>query len=199
MLCVVSSAMDLALNHLVKVASRSGSGKGYVSRQQLWLTNLVRTLLKKSGYSCLSKDKRPHVFGAARSRYQVENPETRYCYLNSSTSDKLFNTFVSKRTDDSDQIECIIEKKVGEKVERSDFETKSVISRLAPKGFLQNRQMSKASKKDWETDIAYIRNVFAYGMVKSIMDQSQVREIYTPPRCRMGIIHVGNYDVKGSE
>ena len=112
--CVVSSAMGLALNHLVKIASRSGSGKGYVSRQQLWLTNLVRTLVKKSGYSCLSKDKRPHVFGAARYRSQVENTETQYCYLNSSTSDKLFNTFVSKRTDDSDQIEFIIEKKVGE-------------------------------------------------------------------------------------
>ena len=44
----------------------------------------------------------------------MENPETQYCYLNSSTSDKLFNTFVSKRTDDSDHIEFIIEKQVGE-------------------------------------------------------------------------------------
>ena len=44
----------------------------------------------------------------------MENPETQYCYLNSSTSDKLFNIFVSKITDDSDHIEFIIEKQVGE-------------------------------------------------------------------------------------
>ena len=54
------------------------------------------------------------MFGAARYRSQVENPETQYCYLNSSTSGKLFNTFVSKRTDDRDQIEFIIEKQVAE-------------------------------------------------------------------------------------
>ena len=76
---------------------------GYVSRQQLWLTNFVWTLEKQSGYSCFCLDKRPDVFGAARYRSQVENPETQYCYLNSSTSDKLFNTFASRRTDDKDQ------------------------------------------------------------------------------------------------
>ena len=36
-------------------------------------------------------------------------------------------------------------------------------------------------------------------MVKSNTDRSQVAEIYTPPHCRMGIIHVGHYDAKGSE
>ena len=45
---------------------------------------------------------------------QVQNPETQYCYLNSSTSDKLFNTFVSRRTDDKDQLKFVIEKQVGE-------------------------------------------------------------------------------------
>ena len=54
------------------------------------------------------------MFGAARHRSQVEKPKTQYRYLNSSTSDKLFNTFVSNRTHDSDQIEFIIEKQVGE-------------------------------------------------------------------------------------
>ena len=42
----------------------------------------------------------------------MENPETRYCHLNSSTSDKLFNTFVSRRTDDKDQLKFVIEKQV---------------------------------------------------------------------------------------
>ena len=45
----------------------------------------------------------------------MENLEIQYCYLNSSTSDKLFNTFVNKEMDDSDQIEFIIEKHTGEK------------------------------------------------------------------------------------
>ena len=44
----------------------------------------------------------------------MEKPETQYCYLNSSTLDKLFNSFVSKRTNDSDQIQFIIEKQVRE-------------------------------------------------------------------------------------
>ena len=54
------------------------------------------------------------MFGAARYRSQVEKPETQYCYLNSSTLDKLFNSFVSKRTNDNDQIQFITEKQVRE-------------------------------------------------------------------------------------
>ena len=104
----------LDLNHLVKFVPRNGYNTRYMSRHQLWLTNLVRTLLKKSGDFCFCLDKRPHVFGAARYRSQVENCETQYSYLNSKTSDKLFNTFMSKRTNDSDQIEFIMEKQVGE-------------------------------------------------------------------------------------
>ena len=123
--CVFSSAMDLVLNHLVKFITRSPNVKLYVSRQQLWLTNLVRTLAKKPGYSCFCLDKRPHVFGAARYRSQVENPETQYCYLNSSTSDKLFNSSVSKRTDDTDQIQFIIEKQVGKTDSGQVYELKT--------------------------------------------------------------------------
>ena len=52
--------------------------------------------------------------GTARYRSQVQNPETKYCYLNSNKWNKLFDTFVSKRTDDSDQIQFIIEKQVVE-------------------------------------------------------------------------------------
>ena len=51
------------------------------------------------------------------------------------------------------------------KVQWSDFETKLVNSRSTAQGFLQNRQMGKASKKDWDTDIVYIRNIFAYWTV----------------------------------
>ena len=48
------------------------------------------------------------------------------------------------------------------KVQRSDFKIKLVNSRSAAKGFLQNRQMGKATMKDWDTGSTYIRNVFAY-------------------------------------
>ena len=75
---------------------------------------LVRALAKKSGYSCFCVDRIPHEFGAARYRSQVENPTVQYCYLNMSTSDKLFATFTSRRTEQEDKIEFIIENQVGE-------------------------------------------------------------------------------------
>ena len=140
--------------------------------------------------------------------------------------DKLFNTFVSKRTDNKDSINFIIEKQVGKaasgqvyelktnrdesnstdnkeqqlraqqgrgassarstqlqfksirtkpgfilaqqrkkkemqprekkKVDRSEFESKLISGRITAKGFLQNRQMGKARKKDWDSDIPYM-------------------------------------------
>ena len=58
-------------------------------------------------------EKRLNKFVVIRYRSKVENLETKYCYSNSVVLDKLLNTFVSKRTDDSDQIEYI-EKQVSE-------------------------------------------------------------------------------------
>ena len=222
--------MDLVLNYLAKFVAR---GKSYVTRQQFWIANVVRTMENQTGFTCFCLDKRPCVSGAARYRSMVENPETQYCYLNSNNSDKLFNTFVSKRTDDKDSINFVIAKHVGEiasgqvyelktnqnepsstdekehqlrnqqdrgvsstrnsrlqfkstrttpgfllahrnrarkemppqkkrKVERSKFESKLVSSRSTAKRFLQNRQMGKACKRDWDSDIPYIRNIFAF-------------------------------------
>ena len=54
------------------------------------------------------------MFGAAGYRSQAENPTVQYCYVNSSTSDKLFDMFTSRRTEQEDKIEFIIEKQVGE-------------------------------------------------------------------------------------
>ena len=48
------------------------------------------------------------------------------------------------------------------KVNRSEFESKLVSSQSTAKGFLQNRQMGKACKKNWDSDIPYIHNVFAF-------------------------------------
>ena len=41
------------------------------------------------------------------------------------------------------------------------FEKRIVSQRLSATDFLQNRQMGRASKKDWDTDIPCVRNVFA--------------------------------------
>ena len=48
------------------------------------------------------------------------------------------------------------------KVDRSEFESNLVSCRSTAKGFLQNRQMGKACKKNWDSDIPYIRNVFTF-------------------------------------
>ena len=42
------------------------------------------------------------------------------------------------------------------------MEHRIVTQRQASKGYLQNRQMGKACEKDWDMDIAYIRNVLAF-------------------------------------
>ena len=53
-LCIFPSAIDLVLNHLVKFADHL-RGR-YVSRKQMWLTNLVRNLAKTDYTSfCLDK------------------------------------------------------------------------------------------------------------------------------------------------
>ena len=83
---------------------------------------ITLTINKRADFKSKSHHLRPHVFGAASYRSKVENPETQYCYLNSNTLDKLFNTVVSKRTDDIYQIEFIIEKQVGETDKGQVFE-----------------------------------------------------------------------------
>ena len=49
------------------------------------------------------------------------------------------------------------------KVQRSKFKSRLVTNRCTAKCFLQNHQMGKVSKKDWERDITYIRkNIFPF-------------------------------------
>ena len=52
-----------------------------------------------------------------------------------------------------------------QKADRNEMENRILSQRSGGKGYLQNCQMGKASEKDWDTDIAYIRNVFAYLLV----------------------------------
>ena len=93
--CIFPSAIDLVFNHLVKFADRLRDR--YVSRQQMWLINLVRSLAK-TGYTSFYLDKKLLVSGAARCKSHVENPDEQFCYLNLNTSDKHFNTFRSRQT-----------------------------------------------------------------------------------------------------
>ena len=78
------------------------------------MTNLVWIIGKISSFSSFCVDRRPHVFGAVKYRLGVENPDQQECYLNSSTSDKLFNTFTSRRMGIREVIEFVIEKQIGE-------------------------------------------------------------------------------------
>ena len=57
-LCIFPSAIDLVLNHLVKFEDHL-RGR-YVSRKQMWLTNLVRNLAK-SDYTSFCLDKKLFV------------------------------------------------------------------------------------------------------------------------------------------
>ena len=52
--CVFPTAMDLALNYLAKFVA---GGKGYVTRQQLWIGNVVRTIENQTGFTCVCLDK----------------------------------------------------------------------------------------------------------------------------------------------
>ena len=78
----------------------------------MWLTNLVRSLAK-TGYTSFCLDKRPFVSGAARYRSHVENPDEQFCYLNSSVSDKYFNTCRSRQTSNKRVAEFLMDKQVG--------------------------------------------------------------------------------------
>ena len=64
------------------------------------------------------------------------------------------------------------------KENRREFEKRLINQRASSKGFLQSRQMGKAIKKDWDTDIADVRNLFAYLLVwiNPIRIQAKVRE-----------------------
>ena len=70
-------------------------------------------------------NRRPHIFGAAKYRSDVENPDQQECYLNSNTSNKLFNTFTSRRTDSREVIEFVIEKQIGETGSEKIYELKT--------------------------------------------------------------------------
>ena len=109
-ICIFPSEINLVLNHLIKFADCLRDR--YVSRQQIWLTNLVRNSAK-TGYTSFCLDKKSFVSGTARYRSHVENPDEQFCYLNWSTSDKHFNTFRSRRTSSREVIEFVIEKQVG--------------------------------------------------------------------------------------
>ena len=63
-------------------------------------------------------------------------------------------------TETAPKKEMLLRKK--RKFERSEFESELVSCRTIAKGFLQNRQMGKACRKNWDSDIPYIPNIFVF-------------------------------------
>ena len=59
------------------------------------------------------------------------------------------------------------------------------------KGFLQNQQMGKASKKDWDIDTACIRNVFPYSTIwlNPIPIEAKFRR-YTHPLTARWVLYI---------
>ena len=64
------------------------------------------------------------------------------------------------------------------KENQTEFEKRLINQRGSSIGFLQNHQMGKAIKKDWDIDVAYVRNLFAYLLVwtNPIRIQAKIRE-----------------------
>ena len=109
--CIFLSAASLVINHSVNFFSPSKVS--YISKQQIWLTKLFQELGNQTSYSCLCIDIRPQSLGEAKYRSEVENLIEQFCYLNTSTSDKMFSTFKSKQTDNIEKAEFLIQKQVG--------------------------------------------------------------------------------------
>ena len=91
----------------------SCSKVSFISKQQIWLTKLLQGLQNQTSYSCLCIDNCPQSLGAAKYSSEVENPNKQFCDLNTSTSDKMFNTFKRKRTDNIEKVEFSMQKQVG--------------------------------------------------------------------------------------
>ena len=78
----------------------------------------------------------------------MENLEIQYCYLNSSTSNKLFKNFVSKKTDHSDQIDFIIEKQIGEKDSEKVCELQTKLNTKSDDRVIESKQEQRGEGTD---------------------------------------------------
>ena len=110
--CIFSSAVNLIINNLVKFANQTKIR--YVSRQQIWLTKLFMELSGKTGNTSLRLDNHPQVIGSGKYRSNEENPNKQQCYLYLDVSDKFFNTFISRLTNEQHTSNRVYNQKAGQ-------------------------------------------------------------------------------------
>ena len=70
----------------------------YIPQSSLWISRLFIELANKNDKVCLTLDcSNKNKDGPGRFRTKADNPETQFCYFNSSNDEQVFNQFVSKR------------------------------------------------------------------------------------------------------
>ena len=70
----------------------------YIPQSSLWISRLFIELANKNDKVCLTLDcSNKNKDGPGRLRTKADNPETQFCYFNSSNDEQVFNQFISKR------------------------------------------------------------------------------------------------------
>ena len=70
----------------------------YIPQSSLWISRLFIELPNKNDKVCLTLDcSNKNKDGSGRFRTKADNPETQFCYFNSSNDEQVFNQFISKR------------------------------------------------------------------------------------------------------
>ena len=70
----------------------------YIPQSSLWISRLFIELANKNDKVCLTLDcSNKNKDGPGRFRTKADNPETQFCYFNSSNDEQVFNQFISKR------------------------------------------------------------------------------------------------------
>ena len=70
----------------------------YIPQSSLWISRLFIELANKNDKVCLTLDcSNINTDGPCRFRTKADNPETQFCYFNTTNDEQVFNQFISKR------------------------------------------------------------------------------------------------------
>ena len=70
----------------------------YIPQSSLWISRLFIELANKNDKVCLTLDcSNINTDGPGRFRTKADNPETQFCYFNTTNDEQVFNQFISKR------------------------------------------------------------------------------------------------------
>ena len=77
----------------------------YIPQSSLWISRLFIELANKNDKVCLTLDcSNINKDGSARFRTKADNPETQFCYFNSSNDEQVYNQFISKRINSENEL-----------------------------------------------------------------------------------------------